>query len=123
MSPLLVHEVAMLAIAQTDVDFPPRKGPAPGLLASLGPLQGILQPPARVLVEGQRLRSILQRDLLENLDHGVQVLKRIDRKPVVAVIHEALRTAAILGRAGAVASGADRIGLASVQFQPVCGFR
>ena len=56
---------------------------------------------------------------LENLDHGVQVLERVERKPVVAVIHEALRTAAILGRTGAVTPGANGIGLPSLRLQPV----
>jgi hypothetical protein len=93
-SPLLVHEVAVLAIAETDVDFPPRKRPSLSMLASLGPFQSILQSPAHLLVEREYLRSVLQRDLLKNLDHGVQVLKRIER-PVVAVVHEALRTAAM----------------------------
>ena len=81
----------MLPIAKTGVDVPPRKRPPLGLLPSLGPLHGILQPPARLLVEPERLRPVLLRDLLENFDHGVQVLKRIERKPVVAVVHEALR--------------------------------
>jgi hypothetical protein len=36
------------------------------------------QSPTGLLVECQHLRSVLQRDLLENLDHGVQVLKRIE---------------------------------------------
>jgi hypothetical protein len=39
--------------------------------------------------------------------------------PVVPVIHEALRTATILGRAGAVAPGTDGIGLESLQLEPV----
>ena len=75
---LRLHEVAVLAIAKTGVDFPPRKRLPLSLLSSLGPLQGILQPPASLLVEREHLRSVLQRDLLENLDHGVQVFKRIE---------------------------------------------
>ena len=86
---------------------------------ALAPLHGILQPPARLLVEREQLRAGLQRDLPENLDHGVQVLERIERKHVVAAGHEALRTAAILGRAGAAAPGADGIGLPSLRLQPV----
>ena len=39
--------------------------------------------------------------------------------PVVAVIHEALRTAAILGRAGAVAPCAGGIVLPSPRLEPV----
>jgi hypothetical protein len=109
----------MLASAKTGVDLPPRKRPSLGFLASLGPLQGILQPPACLLVKRERFRSILQRDLLENLDHGVQVLKGIKRKPVVAVVHEAFRTAAILGWAGTVTRGANGIGLASVRLETV----
>ena len=118
-SPLLVHEVVVLAIAKTGVDFPPRKRPTLRFLASLGPLQGILQPPARLLVERERLRPVLQRDLLENLDHGVQVLQRIERKPVVATGHEALRTAAILGWTSAAAPGAEGIGLPNLRLQSV----
>src|ERR1700722_543911 len=118
-SPLLVHEVVVLAIAKTGVDFPPRKRPPLGLLPGLGPLHGILQPPARLLVECKHLRPVLLHNLLENFDYGVQVLKRIERKPVVAAVHEALRTAAVLGGAGAAPPGADRIGLPSLRLQPV----
>src|SRR5271165_5627141 len=62
--PLLVHEVVVLVIAKTGVDFPPRKRPTLRVLASLGPLSGILQPPAGLLVERERLRPVLQHDLL-----------------------------------------------------------
>ena len=109
----------MFAIAKTGVDVSPRKRPTPRFLASLGPLQGLLQSPARILVERERLRSILQRDLLENLDSGVQVLQRIERKRVVAMGHEALRTAAILGWTGAAAPGADGIGFSNLRRQSV----
>jgi integrase/recombinase XerD len=117
--PLLVHEDAALAIAKTGVDFPSRKRPPLSFLSSLGPLEGILQLPARLLVERERLRPILQRDLPENLDHGVQVLQRIERKSVVATGHEALRTAAILGWTGAAAPGADWTGFSNLRRQSV----
>jgi hypothetical protein len=113
-----MHEGVVLAIAKTRVDFPPRKRPAPRFLASLGTVQGLLQPPACVLVEREPLRPVLQCDLLENLDHGVQVLKRIERKSVVTAGHEAFRAAAILRRAGAATPGAERIGFASIQLEP-----
>jgi hypothetical protein len=87
-------------------------------LPGLPALQGILQPPTRPLVEREHLRPVLQRDLLDNLHHGVQVLKDVERKPVIPPGHEALRTAAILGRARAVASSAGGIGLPSLRFQP-----
>src|SRR5271167_2408830 len=51
--PLLVHEVVVLVIAKTGVDFSPRKRPTLRFLASLGPLQGILQPPAGLLVRAR----------------------------------------------------------------------
>ena len=109
----------MLAIAKTGVDFPPRKRPTLGLLSCLGPLHGILQPPARLLVESEHLRPVLLHNSLENFDHGVQVLKRIERKPVVAAVRRASWTAAVLGWAVAVAPSADRIGLPSLRLQPV----
>jgi hypothetical protein len=110
------------AIAKPDIDLPPGKRPPLSSFPSLGALQGILQPPAGFLVEREYLRSIFRRDLMENLDHGVQVLKRIKRETVVAVVHEPFWTAAILGWAGAaaaVAADADGIGLAIVWLQPV----
>jgi hypothetical protein len=79
-----VHEVVAFTIVKTRVDFPSRKWPTLGLLPSLGPLQSILQPPACILVEHEQFRTVLQRDLLENLNHGLQVLKRIAREPIVA---------------------------------------
>ena len=69
-----MHEGMVRAIAKTGVDFSPRKRPALGLFPSLGPLHGALQPPTRLMVERERLRPVRQRDLLENLDHGVQIL-------------------------------------------------
>ena len=109
----------MLVIAKTGVDFPPRKRPTLRFLASLGPLPGILQRPAGLLVERERLRPVRQCDLLENLDHGVQVLQRIERKSVVATGHEARRTAAILGWTSAAARGAEGIGFSNLQRQSV----
>jgi hypothetical protein len=58
--------------------IPSRKRPSLGLFAGLGPLQGILQPPSGLLVEREYLRSVLQRNLLENLNHGVHILKSIE---------------------------------------------
>src|SRR5271157_1881237 len=117
--PLLVHEVVVLVIAETGVDFPPRKRSTLRFLASLGPIQGILQPPAGLLVERERLRAVLLRDLLDNLNHGVQILQRIERKSVVATGHEARRTAAILGWTSAGAPGAEGIGSWNLQRQSV----
>jgi hypothetical protein len=57
-SALLVHQVEMLAIAKTGVDIPPRKRPALGFFASLGPRQGILQPPAGLSVELEHLHIL-----------------------------------------------------------------
>jgi hypothetical protein len=62
-----VHDGAVLAITKTGVDFPSRKRPTLSFLSSLGPLEGILQLPARLLVEREQLRPILHRDLPENL--------------------------------------------------------
>jgi hypothetical protein len=50
-SPPLVYGVAMLAIAEAGVDFPPRKRRSLGELTSLGPRQDILQPQAGLFVE------------------------------------------------------------------------
>src|SRR5271167_2408832 len=69
--------------------------------------------------ERERLRPVLQRDLLENLDHGVQVLQRIERKSVVATGHEARRTAAILGWTSAAAPRAEGIVISNLQRQSV----
>ncbi len=73
-----MHEVVVLAAAQTGVDVPPRKRPTQGLLPSPGPFHGILQTPARLLVEREHLRPVLLHNSLENFDHGVQVFKRIE---------------------------------------------
>jgi propanol-preferring alcohol dehydrogenase len=39
-----------------------------------GPGESIVPPPARVVVECEQFRPVLQRDLLENLDHDVALL-------------------------------------------------
>ncbi len=62
----------------------------------LGSVQGILQQPACLLVERERLRSVLQLNLLENLVHGMKAFQHTERKSVLATGHEAFQTAAIL---------------------------
>jgi hypothetical protein len=49
-SPLLVHEVAMLATTQTGIDRPPGEGPPLGTLARLAALDGRFQPPPRLVI-------------------------------------------------------------------------
>src|ERR1700733_1836441 len=118
-SPLLVHEGVMLVGAKAGVDVAPRKRPTLGLLTSPGPFHGILQTPARLPVERELLRGVLLHNFLENFDHGVQVFERLERKPIAAMIHEALRTTAILRRTGAVTPSANGIGLPGLPLQPV----
>ena len=108
----------MFVAAQTGVHVAPRKWPPLSLFSRRGSLKGVLQLGARVPVIEQ-LRSILQHNLLKNRGHGVQVLKCIERKPVVTGGHEAFRAAAILGRAGAVAVGTEGRALPGPWLQPI----
>ncbi len=73
-----MHKVVVLAIAQAGVDVSPRKRPTLSLLPSPRPFHGILQTPARLLVERELLRRVLLHNFLENFDHGVQVFKRLE---------------------------------------------
>lgn len=107
----------MLAVAKTGIHLAPRERTPLALLTRPGPFEGILQSPARVLVEP--FRSIVQHDALHNIDHGVQIFERIERQPFVTSGHEAFRAAAILRRASAVAASTTGISLPSVQLQPV----
>jgi hypothetical protein len=88
------------------------------LFSRRGSLKGVLQLGARVPVIEQ-LRSILQHHLLKNRGHGVQVLKCIERKPVVTGGHEAFRATTILGWACATTVGAEGIGLSRLRLQTV----
>ena len=67
-----------LAGAKAGVDVAPRKRPTLGFLASTGPFHGILQTPARLLIERELLRGVLLHNFLENFDHAVQVFERLE---------------------------------------------
>src|SRR5271169_1510472 len=110
-SVLLVHEIVMLAIAQTGIDRPPGEWPPPGTLARLAALDRRLQrPPRLVIVED--LWPAIQRNLANDLGHGFEVLEGIQRQQVITPGHEGRRSAAVLrsrprsaraGRPGATA--------------------
>ena len=81
-SPLLVHKDKVLALSQTSIDRAPRERPTSSTLARLAPIERVLQSPAGLLVI-QQLRTSFQDNLTEDLDHGAQVLERIQRPGIV----------------------------------------
>src|SRR4051794_16296321 len=77
-SALLMHELAVFPLAQAGIDRAARERPPPSPLAGPAALDGLLQPPAGLLVV-EHLGAALQGDRAEDLDHGVQVLDRVQR--------------------------------------------
>jgi hypothetical protein len=87
-------------------------------LARLAVLDGLLQPPPRLLVV-EDFRPALQRNLGDDFGHGTEVLESLQRQHVVAVPHEIGWPTAILGRAGARTAGASGIDLADFRLPPI----
>ena len=70
-------------------------------------------------------RAIRRHDPLHNLRDGIQVFEGIEREPLVAARHEALRATAILGRASTTAARTKGVGLRGfpAEVGPQCGPR
>jgi len=87
-------------------------------LARLCARQSLLERPARVGVV-EDLGPSVKHDLFDDVGHGVDVLKGIQRTPSVAPDVVAGRTATVLRRAGLMAGDAGRIGLTGDRLEPL----
>ena len=104
-SPLLMQEHLVLAFAQPDVRRPLDERKAPGALAGFAAFNGVLKPPPGFLIV-QHFRPVLQHHLAQDVCHRVQVVQGIPLRGIVQAVEVAPRSAAVLGRAGAVARDA-----------------
>jgi len=98
----------MLASTQTVIDRPPGEWPSFGTLACLAAPDGRLQSPSR-LVFVEDFRPAIQRDLADDLGHGLEILKRIQRQRPVTRSHESCWSTTVLRRAGTTAADAGRV--------------
>jgi hypothetical protein len=105
----------VLAIAKTGIYGTPRKRPSLSPNTRFASLDGVLELPARFVIEDHR--PVFQRDLAQNPDHDVQVFDGIERQQVVAAGYEPLWTPAILGWTAAAAPGAAWIELVRLRRQ------
>ena len=108
-SALLIHENAVLAVAQACVDGAPRERLSLCVLPGLAALYHLFEAPMHlVITEPLGSRTISSRVP----GKGFQILGRLHRYRLVQAGELALRTAAILRRAGTGAAGAARQHLA-----------
>src|SRR3954454_24391407 len=104
----LMHDLPMLAATQAGVDRSPGERHALPALAPLCARQSLLERPARVGVV-EDLGPSFKHGLFDDVGHGVDVLKGIQRTPSLAPDVVVGRTATVLRRAGRGAGDAGRI--------------
>jgi hypothetical protein len=104
-SALLIHEDAVLAIAQARVDGAPRERLSLCLLPSLAALDHLFGAPAHLVITEP---LGISNDLAEDLGKGFKIIVRFHRNRPVQAREIAFPTAAILGRSGTGAAGTAR---------------